>query len=76
LPEPSRFNPDAPLLTEEGITAFRSDDLLQANLLKSLQRMLAFLGLSLARNGQVLEASNFSARAPEVWCSPITTSCG
>jgi hypothetical protein len=70
LPEPSRFNPDAPLLTEEDITAFRSDDLLQANLLQSLQRMLAFLGLEWAGNGQVRAAPNFAARTPEVWCFP------
>ncbi len=70
LPEPSQFNLDAPLLSEEDITAFRYDDLLQANLLRSLQRMLAFLGLAWAGNGQVVEGPNFLARAPEVWSFP------
>jgi hypothetical protein len=70
LPEPSRFNLDAPLLTEEDIAVFRDDDLLRANLLRSLQRMLAFFGLALAGSGQVIEAPNFSARAPEVWSFP------
>jgi hypothetical protein len=40
LPEPSQFNPDAPLLTEIDIAAFKSDPLLQANLMKSFERIL------------------------------------
>jgi hypothetical protein len=38
LPEPSRFNPDAPRLTEHDITAFRSEDILRANLGQSFTR--------------------------------------
>jgi len=47
LPEPSRFNPDAPLLTEDDMAAFRKGDLLRSNLGKSFERILAFLGFSL-----------------------------
>jgi hypothetical protein len=70
LPEPSRFNPDAPLLQPEDIAAFRSDECLRANLRQSFERILTFLGLALVAEGQVQEGANFSARAPDVWHSP------
>jgi hypothetical protein len=69
LPEPSRFNPDAPLLTEEEIRAFRADELLQANLARSFERILAFLGLTLAE-GKVGERANFAVRARVAWAFP------
>jgi len=49
LPEPSQYNPDAPLLTKEDIAAFKSDPVLQANLMRSFERILAFLGLCVVR---------------------------
>jgi Opioid growth factor receptor (OGFr) conserved region len=69
LPEPSQFNPDAPLLTNEDIAAFKSDPVLQANLMKSFERILAFLGLSLPE-GKVVEGPNFKARVADVWSIP------
>ena len=62
LPEPSQFNPDAPLLTEEDIDAFKNDPILRANVMKSFERILAFLGFSLAEDGKVVEGDNFPAR--------------
>jgi hypothetical protein len=47
LPEPSRFNPHAPLLTEADCDAFKQRPELAANLLRSLETMLAFYGFSL-----------------------------
>jgi hypothetical protein len=70
LPEPSQFNPDVPLLTVEDIAAFRNDPLLRANLQKSFERILTFLGLSRAEDGKVVEGANFAARAPDVWSTP------
>lgn len=70
LPEPSQFNPDAPLLTEEDIAAFRRDPVLPANLRRSFERFLTFLGLSLTANGQVVEGANLTARARDVWSYP------
>jgi hypothetical protein len=71
LPEPSQFNPDAPLLTAEDISAFRNDPLLQARLLFSFARILVFLGLTLTEGGKkVMEGDNFAARAPDVWSTP------
>ena len=67
LPEPSRFNPDAPLLTVEDVAAFHSDPLLRDNLLQSFGRFLAFLGLSQAADETVVEGPNFAARVPDVW---------
>jgi hypothetical protein len=70
LPDPSRFNPDAPLVTKEEVAAFDAEEQLRANLRKSFERILAFFGLSLTDDGQVVEGSNFAARAPEVWSAP------
>jgi hypothetical protein len=70
LPEPSQFNPDAPLLTEQDIAAFNSDPALLANLIKSFERILGFLGFSLAGDGRVVEGDNFTARVPDVWAVP------
>jgi hypothetical protein len=70
LPEPSRFNADAPLLEQEDITAFQNDKQLRANLRKSFERILTFLGLHQAENGEVVEGENFATRAFDVWDSP------
>jgi hypothetical protein len=70
LSEPSQFNPDAPLLTREDITAFRNESALQENLRKSFQRILTFLGLSWVEKGTMVEGPNFSARVAEVWAYP------
>jgi Opioid growth factor receptor (OGFr) conserved region len=69
LSEPSQFNPDAPLLTHEDIAAFKSDPVLQANLMNSFERILAFLGLSLSE-GKVADGPNFTARVADAWASP------
>jgi hypothetical protein len=70
LPEPSRFNPDAPLLTDADVAAFGGDEQLRANLRKSFTRILAFLGLAQTEGGQVVEGPGFAARAPDVWAHP------
>jgi hypothetical protein len=70
LPEPSRFNPDAPLLTPEDVDAFRQDPILRANLRRSYGRFLSFLGLTEAEGGEVVEGPNFARRAADVWEYP------
>jgi hypothetical protein len=70
LPEPSQFNPRAPLLTAEDRAAFRTDMALQANLHRSFARILSFLGFAQAPDGRVVEGENFAARAPDVWSAP------
>ncbi len=70
LREPSRFNPDAPLLTAADVAAFRSDAFLRSRLTKSFKRILVFLGLSLAEDGTVVEGPNFAERVPEIWAAP------
>lgn len=70
LPEASQFNPDAPLLTGEDIAAFKSDPILQTNLMKSFERILGFLGFSLAADGKVVESDCFQARIADVWAQP------
>jgi hypothetical protein len=70
LPEASQFNPNAPLLTEKEIAVFKKEPVLQANLLKSFERILRFLGLALAEDGNVAEGKNFSAGNADVWAMP------
>jgi Opioid growth factor receptor (OGFr) conserved region len=70
LPEPSRFNPDAPLLTPDDIAAFQSDRLVQANLRKSFERIVPFLGLAVDKHGKVVEGPKFAVRARDVWAFP------
>jgi hypothetical protein len=70
LPEPSRFNPDAPLLTDKDIAAFQRDEKLRANLFKSFQRILTFLGLALTTDGRVVAGPNLAARTADIWSYP------
>ena len=51
LPEPSGANPYAPLLTQEDISAFESDEALQRSLLESFHLMLQFYGFDLWEHG-------------------------
>ena len=55
LTEKSRFNFDAPILTDEDIQVFRKQISLKKNLYKSLKLMLSFYGLSChsSENGDV-----------------------
>ncbi|MDX2223713.1 MAG: opioid growth factor receptor-related protein [Rhodospirillaceae bacterium] len=62
LPEPSRFNPDAPLLSAADIAALRADADLRARVLRSLDLMLAFLGLVRTPAG-VARGADFAARS-------------
>jgi hypothetical protein len=70
LPEPSQFNPDAPLLTAEDIATFGSDEQLRASLQRSFDRILSFLGLTSDAAGLIVEGPNFAPRAAEVWSVP------
>ena len=54
LVEPSQYNPTAPLFNEQDIAAFRCDPLLKANLTRSFERILTFLGFVVAE-GKVVE---------------------
>ncbi len=67
LPEPSRFNPAAPLLTPVDIAAFRADAALRKRALRSLDLMLRFYGL--VRDDQII------ARGPGFenvhWLTPL-----
>lgn len=61
LRTPSRFNSDAPLLTDADVAAFRADPELRRNLLRSFEVFLTFLGLCY-EGGQVVEADDFGRR--------------
>jgi hypothetical protein len=51
LKERSRFNPAAPILSDELISSFRSDARLREKLIKSFKRMLAFYGFDSEEKG-------------------------
>ena len=68
LREPSRFNSDAPLLTDADIAAFAAEEPLRAALGRSIDRFFAFVGL--CREGDtVVPAADF-ARQRSVWAHP------
>ena len=70
LKEPSQFNLNAPLLDDATVALFRSDEVIQKNLLQSFRVMLHFYGYRLdEKTGKVVEAENFAVRAPE-WLFP------
>jgi Opioid growth factor receptor (OGFr) conserved region len=68
LREPSRFNPDAPLVTDADVAEFQADPALRDSLRRSFGRFLAFLGLVI-EGGRVLGGADF-ARKSEVWRYP------
>ena len=73
LPEPSAFNPDAPLLSRADITAFLQEAPLQERLLGVTGRMLHFYGLTaegdLRGAPVVLPALRLSEQAAH-WVTP------
>ena len=73
LPEPSAFNPHAPILTTETIETFRADPELRQRLLRSLALMLEFYGLALESDGngapRIERARDFAAKSAG-WLRP------
>jgi Opioid growth factor receptor (OGFr) conserved region len=73
LPEPSAFNPHAPILSMETIDTFRADPELRQRLLRSLALMLDFYGLTLESDGKgaprIGRAPDFAAKSAD-WLRP------
>eukprot|EP00658_Telonema_sp_P-2_P038620 TRINITY_DN2766_c0_g1_i1.p1 TRINITY_DN2766_c0_g1~~TRINITY_DN2766_c0_g1_i1.p1 ORF type:complete len:207 (-),score=50.58 TRINITY_DN2766_c0_g1_i1:357-977(-) len=53
--EESEFEPDAPVLSLASIQIFREDGVIQSNLLRSLEVMVSFLGLTRVECGDEVE---------------------
>jgi len=68
LPEPSRFNPEAPLLSAADIAVFRTDAALQARALRSFDVMLKFFALERTAGG-VTRTADFAGGAH--WLQPL-----
>lgn len=68
LREASRFNPDAPLLSDEDVAAFKRDPFLAANLKMAFERMLAFYGFQHHERG--VEFGSNSIERLDNWLSP------
>ena len=68
LREPSRFNPDTPLLTDADVAAFAAEPALRAAMARSVDRFLAFVGLEVEET-EVVPAADFT-RKQTVWTAP------
>ena len=62
LAEPSRVNPDAPLVDAATAATFRQDALLRRHLMASYLRMLNFYGLRREADGAVVKGPNWNER--------------
>ncbi|MCA0201576.1 MAG: hypothetical protein LCH56_12175 [Proteobacteria bacterium] len=67
-PEPSRFNPDAPLLSAGDVKAFRTSPELQARARRSLDLMLRFYGLT-RDQAMIVRDEAFAHKAH--WLQPL-----
>jgi len=68
LRELSRFNPEAPLVENADVAEFKNEPQLRMNLIKSLDRFLAFLGLA-RENGKVVPGPDYQTKKI-VWAGP------
>lgn len=62
LAEKSNFNPNAPIVDNEVIEAFKTNTLLQQNLLRSFSMMLSFYGLKVVKDK---EGKTIVEKSPE-----------
>jgi hypothetical protein len=64
----SAYNPDAPLLTDEAIAAFRADPVLRGRVVRAFERMLVFYGFELSGE-TVTRGPSWESRR-EAWVVP------
>ena len=67
LPEPSRINPEAPLLTPEVIVNARQSSTIQANLERSFDTLSAFWGFSHNHQNEIVRTGQFETQSQK-WC--------
>lgn len=72
LPEPSAFNPRAPLLGRAAIDQFLLSDERRRNMVAAFERMLRFYGLEIVEGGEcaIVPAADFAQRA-RAWLTPM-----
>jgi hypothetical protein len=68
IPEASRFNPDAPVLTPQDAAVFRTDADLKARLGRSFAVMMDFYGLD--HEPVIARGADFAQRAAD-WLTPL-----
>jgi len=69
LPDPSRFNPDAPILTAADVMVFQTDPKLHAQVHRALDLMLDFWGF--ARAGHIIQRSRHFSQNATRWLQPL-----
>ena len=67
LKEPSHFNPDAPVPTNEEIEVLRNNSVAQFNLYRAYARFLWYLGLDENADGTVAPEGHFASRHKVLW---------
>ena len=66
LREPSAFNPNAPLLTEEDIVIFQSDPIIRVNLIHSARLLLKFFGMTLDYKDRGWQVSSYKPNTLQI----------
>lgn len=72
LPERSRFNYSAPVLTKQDIDGFKNDPVLRANVFRSFETMMKFYGFEINRadnNYSLIKSAAFKERSAN-WLNP------
>jgi len=67
LKEPSNFNPDAPLLTDEDIAIFQADETIRTAVVSSIHRFFRFLGLRLRPENDMIRAAIHGDKTFSQW---------
>ena len=70
LHEPSPYNPEAPVVTDEVIADFRHNAELQSRMHQALQRMLTFLGMVMRESPQGFELGLPTDICDRPWLGP------
>ncbi|MBL8699091.1 MAG: hypothetical protein JNK67_12000 [Alphaproteobacteria bacterium] len=69
LDEPSGANPGAPVLAAEDVAAIRKDQVIRANIRRSLDRMLGFFGFAWGGERRTLVLSPYFPQQAANWLS-------
>lgn len=70
LKEPSLFNRNAPILTDEDILEFKNNDIIKSNIIKALKLLLNFYGYHLDEdNFMLVKKTKYSIRL-KYWMTP------
>ena len=70
LDEPSNFNPNAPILTQEDVEVFRSNPIYVDNVIRAFKAYITFMELQLTEDNIVEKAEDFDTVFKVLWAVP------